>query len=326
LKPYWATLTRYFSSVDPDEISKVRAMSMREGEAVQQWSARLQGRVETVNQAAREDGCISSISQEEAVAIFLGGLVKDGRFTDLIREMMPQLRMITGEARTLVRISNRVHLAYVNKLRQDEELAKLGISLQLQEQPARTTTAARAVAQQAGSSGGAGGSSADENRVYFDRHGSQRSLAAGVNRLDAATQHSLLRVLLKKTGLPEHLADPPAAGAAGAGGNAGGGQGAGGGLRQHQLLQRQAGGAAQQQGQRHQADRADARPCQCVEPRHGPNATCFVANPQLAYAGWQPPRRGSPDFTTYEQNCRQHGLQAPPQAAAVQHAAGGQQQ
>ena len=45
-----------------------------------------------------------------------------------------------------------------------------------------------------------------------------------------------------------------------------------------------------------------------------------MANPQLAFQGWRPPRLGSVDHATYEHNCRQLGLQvvqvAGPQGAA----------
>jgi hypothetical protein len=326
VEAYWATMTRYFGVVDPDEISKVRKLTLKEGESILHWSARLQGKVDAVNAAADLDPSITRISQEEGVLILLAGLARDSRFADLLRDLRPQLTLATGAERTITRISQKLNQAYMNLLRQEEEANKLGLSLRTLELVQKGPKAGQASGQAAGQQASRASSSSDDNRVYFDRHGSNRSVLAGLNRLDQSTQKAMLRALLKKQGLPDSMVDSAAAGAAGAGGGAGGGQGAGGGLRQHQMLQRQAGGAAQQQGQRQRADRADARPCQCAEPRHGPTNICFVANPQLAYAGWRPPRRGTADYATYEQNCRQQGLQVAQQGAAQPGAAGGQQQ
>jgi hypothetical protein len=51
----------------------------------------------------------------------------------------------------------------------------------------------------------------------------------------------------------------------------------------------------------------------CRNPRHPPNAICWLTNPDEAPAYYKPPRQGSPEHAIYLRSCEQKGVQ--PKAA-----------
>jgi hypothetical protein len=287
---YMATLKRYFGGMQESELARVHAMTMTSGESLQAWGARVMAQVQLANEAFCPGRPTEQrISKAQELQIFTDGIHQDGRYAAHLVEVMPQVRQLAAEERSIARI-----MGMVQRVLDDKKGEEMQTAL-------RKAAAGQAGVKEpryaAGRSDGQAAAQGD-GKVWIPRKGGVKAISAGLRQMDLAAKEQTLRLLLEEKGMSEQVL--------GGGHRAVAAVGAGAGLRQARMMQQQQGGAGGAgAGQGCQADTLD---CQCRHPRHPAGVVCWVTNPHLAPADWRPPQAG-PDNEVYQRNCHRTCVQ-----------------
>ncbi|MGL4649189.1 MAG: hypothetical protein ACRC1H_07260, partial [Caldilineaceae bacterium] len=322
---YMATMEFYLGGMQLRQVVEVQNLRLTVGETAQAFAARLQDGVIRVAEArATPQGRdLPEITDKEAVRILTDALHLDPQYTAVLQPMLPQIYSMPE--RTVLKVAALVEKVFLEV----QQSALTGSLAKLAVQGVAPAPAAKAAAA---------GSSKPVEEVRLHNKPTRKQLEALLGNVHPSGKQRLAEMLAEQGVVAgggqlqqQQQLQPYAAGAANLGWQPSPGDyygAAAGGLRQyqHQQQQQQGPGPQHQRPPQGGQGRPGVNPCQCSEPRHGPNDICYLANLDLAPPWYQGPRYGSRDYPKYLASVEAARAQAAGRGSGGRGRGGGRQQ
>jgi hypothetical protein len=186
---YLATMKKYFGRLSQEDLARVYALTIRPRETLQGWGTRVLSEVGMVNAAVEASGSVRHrITPQQELQIFLDGMAADSRFSSCLREVMPQVRQLPAQQRSVVTVMGRMQrvLEAQQEGEFEAEIRKASAALA---KGVRVLRFEETEQQQGESSG-----------LWIPKKGGARAVSAGLRGADKGVKEQLLKTLLEEKG------------------------------------------------------------------------------------------------------------------------------